>query len=51
MEDLRRDLEYVHAKSEDYLAYDLETGEEAMAPTKEVVLVKLEKLAPNAKRV
>ena len=34
LEAIRRDLEYVHAESAYYLAYDLDNGEEAMAPTK-----------------
>ena len=50
-EALRRDLEYVQAESDDYLAYELETGQEAMAPTREEALSKLKELAPNAKRV
>ena len=51
LEALRRDLEYVHAESVDYLAYELETGKEAMAPTREEALAKLKELAPNAKKV
>ena len=43
LEALRRDLEYVQAESDDYFAYELETGQEALA--------KLKELAPNAKRV
>ena len=51
LEALRRDLEYVQAESDDYFAYELETGQEAMAPTREEALAKLKELAPNAKRV
>lgn len=51
MEALRRDLEYVHAESDDYLAYELDTDQEAMAPTREEALAKLKELAPDAKRV
>ena len=51
LEALRRDLEYVHAESVDYLAYELETRKEAMAPTREEALAKLKELAPNAKKV
>ena len=51
LEALRRDLEYVQAESDDYFAYELETGQEAMAPTKEEAIAKLKKMAPNAKRV
>ena len=45
------DLEYVQAESIDYLAYELETRKEAMAPTREEALAKLKELAPNAKKV
>ena len=41
LEALRRNLEYVQAESDDYFAYELETGQEAMAPTKEEALAKL----------
>ena len=51
LEALRRDLEYVQAESDDYFAYELETGKETMAPTREEALAKLKELAPNAKRV
>ena len=51
LEALQRDLEYVHAESDDYLAYEFETGKEVMAPTREEALAKLKELAPNAKRV
>ena len=51
LEALRRDLEYVQAESDDYFAYELETGKEAMAPTREEAIAKLKELAPNAKRV
>ena len=51
IEALRRDLEYEHAESDDYLAYELETSQEAWAPTREEALAKLRELAPNAKRV
>ena len=51
LEALRQDLEYVHAESVDYLAYELETRKEAMAPTREEALAKLKELAPNAKKV
>ena len=51
LEALRRDLEYVQAESDDYFAYELETGQEAMAPNREEALAKLKELAPNAKRV
>ena len=51
LEALRRDLEYVHAESVDYLAYELETRKEAMAPTREEAIAKLKELAPNAKKV
>ena len=51
LEALRRDLEYAHAESDDYLAYELETRKESMAPTREEALAKLKELAPNAKKV
>ena len=51
LEALRRDLEYVDAESVDYAAYDLETGELAMAPTREEALSRLKDLAPNATRI
>ena len=51
IEALRRDLEYKPAESDDYLAYELETRQEAWAPTREEALAKLRELAPNAKRV
>ena len=51
LEALRRDLECVRGESVDYLAYELDTGNQAMAPTREEALAKLKELAPNAKRV
>ena len=51
MEAFQRDLEYVDAESVDYYAYELETRQEAWAPTREEALAKLAELAPNAKRV
>ena len=50
-ESLRRDLEHVSAESVDYLAYELDTGIGAMAPTKEEALAKLKELAPHANRI
>ena len=51
LEALDRDLQYVHAESEDYFAYEFETRQEAWAPTREEALAKLKELAPNATRV
>ena len=34
LEALRRDLEYVHAESDDYYAYEFDTGKKAWAPTR-----------------
>ena len=48
---LRRDLEYVSAESVDYLAYELDMGKWAMAPTREEALAKLKELAPDASRI
>ena len=50
-EALRRDIEYVSAESVDYLAYELDTGRWAMAPTREEALAKLKELAPDANRI
>ena len=51
MEALRRDLEWERAESDDYFAYELETRQEAWAPTREEALAKLKEMAPNAQRV